>query len=235
MQQAEIKNMIIAEYHQAEGGSDFNMTVNVLIADDDALIREGLKIILDMDDEFNVAGCASDGLEAVRICSERGTDIDVVLLDVRMPVMNGLDAAREISEKTKVKPLILTTFDDDDFIMKALKSGARGYLLKNTPPEGIKNAIKVVNQGGTVMQNSVMEKVREGLVSDLNSTLNSDIFSDREMDIVRLISEGLTNREIASRLFITEGTVKNHVTSIMNKIGLEHRTQIAIYYLKGGK
>ncbi len=149
--------------------------------------------------------------------------------------MDGLQASREISEKTTVKPLILTTFDDDDFILTAVKNGSRGYLLKNSSPDRIMDAIKMVYEGGIVMQDSVMKKIREELVTNPKVKIAEDLFSDREMDIIKLISKGLANREIAKKLYVSEGTVKNYITSILNKTGLEHRTQIAIYYLTGSK
>ena len=209
------------------------MAIKVLIADDDALIREGLKIILQLDDRFEVAGCVENGLQAVEFCSRE--KVDVALLDVRMPVLNGLQAAREIASKTSAKPLILTTFDDDEFIINAVKSGARGYLLKNNSPDRIKDAVKLVSEGGTVMQDVVLDRIREQLSSGTRTKIDESLFSDRELDIIRLISKGLSNREIAGELFMSEGTVKNYITSILNKTGLEHRTQIAIYYLTGSK
>ncbi|RJE47478.1 MULTISPECIES: response regulator transcription factor [unclassified Dehalobacter] len=207
------------------------MPIKVLIADDDMLIREGLKIILQNDERFEVCACAENGLQAIQSCQSQ--EVDIALLDVRMPVMDGLQASREISEKTTVKPLILTTFDDDDFILTAVKNGSRGYLLKNSSPDRIMDAIKMVYDGGIVMQDSVMEKIREELVTSPKVKIAEDLFSEREMDIIKLIAKGLANREIARMLFVSEGTVKNYITSILNKTGLEHRTQIAIYYLTG--
>lgn len=209
------------------------MSIRVLIADDDVLVREGLKVILELDGDFEVVGCVDNGFEAVKLC--RQEHVDVALLDVRMPVMDGLQAAKEIAEHTSAKPLILTTFDDHDFIVNAIKNGAKGYILKNTPPDIMKNAIKLVRDGGTVMQDTVLDKLRYELNGGRRAKVDTGLFSPRELEIMELISKGLSNKEIASRLYISEGTVKNHITSILNKTGLEHRTQIAIYYLKGGK
>ncbi|HOJ11040.1 MAG TPA: response regulator transcription factor, partial [Clostridiales bacterium] len=165
---------------------------------------------------------------------------DIVLMDIRMPVMDGLAAAKSISSGTSVRPLILTTFDDDEFIINAIKSGAKGYLLKNNPPERMKDAIKLVHDGGTVMQDAVMDKLKESIdgiditkkksKGSIADTLFSR-FSEREMEVIELISKGMSNKEIAGKMFISEGTVKNYITSVLNKTGLEHRTQIAIYYL----
>jgi DNA-binding NarL/FixJ family response regulator len=209
------------------------MGIKIIVADDDSLIRESLKIILGMDDNFEVLACVEDGLKAVEFCSNN--TVDVALLDVRMPVLNGLQAAREISDKTGTKTLILTTFDDDDFIVEAVKYGASGYLLKNNPPDKIKDAIKLVYSGTTVMQDVVMDRIRNGLASGQAGKIDKSLFTERELEIMECISKGLSNKEISGKLFISEGTVKNYITSILNKTNLEHRTQIAIYYLNGGK
>lgn len=209
------------------------MPIKVLIADDDVLIREGLKILIQLDERFEVTACVENGLQAVEYCTRE--PVDVALLDVRMPVMTGLQAAREISARTAAKPLILTTFDDDNLIFDAVKSDVRGYLLKNSTPDRIKDAIKLVYEGGTVMQDVVMEKIKEGLVSQRPGKIDETLFSERELEVIRLVAKGLSNKEIAGQLYMSEGTVKNHVTSILGKTGLEHRTQIAIYYLTGSK
>jgi len=222
--------------------------INVLIADDDGLIREGLRVILDLDERFHVVATVVNGRQAVDFCSRE--KVDVALLDVRMPDMGGLEAAARIAEAGTARPLILTTFDDDELVVEAIKSGARGYLLKNATPDRIKDAIHMVASGGTVMQDVVLDKIRERLASARthdtakdgaeNQTGDSrpngfraDLFSDRELDVIKAISKGLSNREIADQLFMSEGTVKNHITSILSKTGLDHRTQIAIYYLTG--
>lgn len=208
------------------------MAIKLIIADDDSLIRESLRIILGMDDSFDVLACLEDGLKAVEFCSNN--IVDVALLDVRMPVLNGLQAAREISDRTKTKILILTTFDDDDFILEAVKCKASGYLLKNNTPDKIKDAIKLVYSGTTVMQDVVMDRIRNGLSSNPSNKIDKSLFTERELEIMECISKGLSNKEISGKLFISEGTVKNYITSILDKTGLEHRTQIAIYYLRGG-
>jgi len=208
------------------------MQIKLLIADDDALIREGLNIILGLDPDFEIVACVKNGLEAVEFCTLYS--VDVALLDVRMPVMDGVQATREICAKTQTKPLILTTFDDEKFITEAIQYGAKGYLLKDTPPDKIKAAIRMVHGGNTVMQDAVLSKLIEGLGTKKRSTIDKSLFSERELGIMELISKGLSNREIAKQLYITEGTVKNYITSILNKTGLEHRTQVAIFYINGG-
>jgi DNA-binding NarL/FixJ family response regulator len=208
------------------------MAIKVLIADDDILIREGLKIILSLDEEFEVVDSVQNGLEALEKC--KAEHVDVALLDVRMPVMNGVEAVEKITMETTTKTLILTTFDEDEYIFKALKNGARGYLLKNNSPEKIKDAIKTVFSGNTVMQDGILDKFTQGLKNPKpEMILKEDSFTQREIDIIKAIADGLCNKEISSKLYISEGTVKNYITSILSKTGLKHRTQIAIYYLKG--
>jgi DNA-binding NarL/FixJ family response regulator len=208
------------------------LPVRLLIADDDSLIREGLKIILSMDEDFEVVSCVENGQKAVEYCLKE--DVDIALLDVRMPIMNGVQAVKEISTRSKTKTLILTTFDDDEFIIEAVKNGAKGYLLKNNTPDSIKDAIKMVYAGNSVIQDVILEKLREGLISN-KSKLDKTLFSERELQIMELISKGLSNREISNSIYISEGTVKNYITSILDKTALQHRTQIAVYYLKNGK
>jgi DNA-binding NarL/FixJ family response regulator len=207
------------------------MAIRILIADDDALIREGLKIVLGADPDLEVAATAANGFEAVQACL--AANIDVAVLDIRMPLMNGVQASGEICRKTAAKPLILTTFDDEEYVLEAIKNGARGYLLKNTPPDRIRDSIKFVHSGGTVMQDKMLDAVKNELNRGSTGRIDRSLFSDRELEVIEYIAAGLSNKEIGKKLFISEGTVKNHVTSILDKTGLEHRTQIAIYYLKG--
>jgi DNA-binding NarL/FixJ family response regulator len=207
------------------------MPIRVLIADDDALVREGLRVIFQMDDRFEVAAVAANGAEAVEACVRR--KVDVALLDIRMPVMDGVAAAEEISARTKTRALILTTFDDDELVARAITHGARGYLLKSSTPDRIKDSVRMVAEGGTVLQDAAMDKLRGRLSAPKAGQLPEGLFSEREIDVIKAIAEGLSNKEIAGRLFMSEGTVKNHVTSILDKTGLDHRTQIAIYYLTG--
>jgi len=206
------------------------MKIRLLIADDDSLIRESLKIILGMDENIEIVDTVDNGLKAVEMCTRN--PIDIALLDIRMPILNGVEAAKEIAEKTNCKPLILTTFDEDDYIKDAIKNGAKGYILKNNSPEKIINAIKTVYSGNTVMQDEILDKIKEGLNYKKNY-IDESIFTERELDIIKAIAEGLSNKEISCKLFISEGTVKNYITNILSKTNLKHRTQIAIYYLKG--
>jgi DNA-binding NarL/FixJ family response regulator len=218
------------------------LKIKVLIADDNSFIREGMKIILTSFDEFDVVGTVGDGAEALEFCLNN--EVDVALLDVRMPNMNGVEATRALTERTKVKPLILTTFDDDEYILDAVKFGARGYLLKNNDPERIRDAIKSVYNNHHVLQDVVLDKIKSNLLANAAPAHPADaatghrhidrtLFTEREQDIMAQIAKGLSNKEISKKLFISEGTTANYITSILNKTGLEHRTQIAIYYLTG--
>lgn len=209
------------------------MKIKLIIADDNSFIREGMKIILSTYDEFEVLATVDDGKEAVDYC--KNNEVDVALLDVRMPNMNGVEATKLLTEQTNTKPLILTTFDDDEYIMDAIKNGAKGYLLKNTEPEVIRDAIKGVYKGNSIIQDVVLEKIKSNLAEYKNqeSKIDTSLFTERELSIMSLIAKGLSNKEISKQLFISEGTIANYITSILNKTGLGHRTQIAIYYLTG--
>jgi DNA-binding NarL/FixJ family response regulator len=209
------------------------MKIKVIIADDNSFIREGLKIILSTYAEFEVLVTVNDGKEAVDYCLKH--EVDIALLDVRMPNMNGVEATKLICEQTNTKPIILTTFDDDEYILDAIKNGARGYLLKNNDPEQIRDAMKSVMNGNSIIQDVILEKIKSNL-SETNTTetkINLNLFTEREREIMSLIARGFSNKGISKELFISEGTIANYITSILGKTGLEHRTQIAIYYITG--
>ncbi|MGG4342440.1 response regulator [Paenibacillus lautus] len=210
------------------------MRIKVIIADDNSFIREGMKIILATFDEFDVVATVEDGQEAVAYCEAH--EVDVALMDVRMPNLNGVEATKQLTERTKTKTLILTTFDDDEYITDAILNGAKGYLLKNNDPERIRDAIKTVYHGHHVLQDVVLDKIKSGLKPDKEDSgtkFDRSLFTERELDIMALIAKGLANKEISKKLFISEGTIANHITSVLSKTGLEHRTQIAIFYLTG--
>lgn len=217
----------------AERKCQWKMKITVMIADDNSFIREGLKIILTTYEEIEVAGTVNDGAEAVDFC--RRHNVDIVLLDIRMPNMNGVEAAKRITEETSTKPIILTTFDDDDYILDAIRNGAKGYLLKNTEPERIRDAIKTVYSGNSILQADVLEKIKLNLKEEKTAHVKVDkkLFTERELGIMALIAKGLSNKEISKQLYISEGTTANYISAILGKTGLEHRTQIAIYYLTG--
>jgi len=205
--------------------------IRILIADDDAIIREGLKMMIESQPDFEFLCAVNDGQQAYEMCQKLKPD--VTLLDIRMPVMDGIQAAEAIMTEKLSIPLLLTTFDESDLILRALKAGVNGYILKNSPAERILSAIRVINTGGTVFQADILEFIR-GRVSQNASEnkLFELMLSARELDIVKAIAEGLSNKQIGEKLFISNGTVRNHISTILEKTGLEHRTQIAIHYLK---
>ena len=204
--------------------------IKVIIADDSDFVRDGMKIILDVDPDFEVLGCAANGREAIELAEKEKPD--VFLMDIQMPVMDGIDATKIIAERGLGKVLILTTFDDDDLVKRALKNGAKGYLIKNHTPEHLKQMIKSVYNGAGVMDENILETLANQSAS---TSFELGNYTERELDIIKAVAEGLSNKEIAAKLFISEGTVKNYITTILAKEGLSHRTALAVYYLTGRK
>ena len=209
--------------------------IKVIIADDSDFVRDGMKIILDVDDDFEVLGVASNGKEAIELAKKEAPDI--FLMDIQMPEMDGIEATKLIVEEGLGKVLILTTFDDDELVKQALKNGAKGYLIKNHTPEHLKQMIKSVYFGTGVMEEREMESLAAGnnVTSGLSEGFDASPYSLRELEIIKAVAEGLSNKEIAGKLFISEGTVKNYITGILSKEGLSHRTALAVYYLTGKK
>ena len=206
--------------------------IRVMIADDSDFVRDGMKIILDVDDDFEVTGCAANGKEACEIAEKDPPD--VFLMDIQMPVMDGIEATKYITEHKLGKVLILTTFDEDELVQAALKNGAKGYLIKNHTPEHLKQMIRSVYYGTGVMEESILENLA-GRTEAVNAGFNAEEFTARELEMIKAVAEGLSNEEIAEKLFLSKGTVKNYITSILSKAGLSHRTALAVYYLTGKK
>lgn len=206
--------------------------IKVIIADDSDFVRDGMRIILSVDEEFQVLGCAKNGKEALDLAKIEKAD--VILMDIQMPEMDGIEATAEIVKRRLGKVLILTTFDDDDLVEKAIKSGADGYLIKNHTPDQLKQMIKSVYHGVNILDGQVFSKFTDSGIK-ANIGFDSSIFTARELDIIKSIAEGLSNKEIAEKLYISEGTVKNHISTILEKGQLSHRTQVAVYYLTGRK
>ena len=214
--------------------------IKVIIADDSDFVRVGMKIILDVDEDFEVLGAAANGREAIELAERNKPDI--FLMDIQMPKMDGIEATKYIVEHGLGKVLILTTFDDDDLVQQALQNGAKGYLIKNHTPDHLKQMIRSVYNGTGVMEESILESLAgkagsgDGIAADsIGAGFNAEGYSERELDIVKAVAEGLSNKEIAAKLFISEGTVKNYITSILAKENLSHRTALAVYYLTGRK
>lgn len=213
------------------------MEITVVIAEDQTIVRQGLAMIVGGMEGVRVVAEAADGREALEAC--RQYHPDVVLMDIKMPRMNGVEATHAIKQAfPKIHVLILTTFDEEDFIFDALRNGAAGYLLKDATPAKIEEAIREVMRGGAVMEPMVAQKVverlrrqKEGRREKEKRELLSRL-TEREIEIVRLIGEGKSNQEIAEQLYLTQGTVKNHISSILGKLDLRDRTQIAIFALR---
>lgn len=204
--------------------------IKIAIIDDSDFVRDGLKIILEMDPEFEVVGVGENGQQALELM--RANKTDVVLMDIEMPVMDGIEATKYITKEGLGKVLVLTTFDDDKLIQKAIQNGAKGYLIKNHTPDKIKQMIKALHSGGNILDEKVFEKLTGGEINLANG-FDGSLFTPRELEIIKEIAVGLSNKEIAQKLYISEGTVKNHISSILEKTNMTHRTQIAIYYLTG--
>ena len=206
--------------------------IRILLVDDQRLMREGLRILLELEPDLEIAGEATNGQEALDAYAE--IEPDVVLMDVRMPGMDGVEATWRLRERwPSALVIILTTFDDDEYVFEGLRAGARGYLLKDVSGHDLAGAVRTVAAGGALIEPSVARRVvaefarmappvrqpDEGLAEPL---------SEREREILRLVAQGLTNREIADRLSLAQGTVKNYVTTILQKLGARDRTQAAL-------
>lgn len=207
------------------------MGIKVLIVDDDALIRDSLKMILELGGEIEIVGLCSNGKEAMQFCCDNV--VEVVLMDIRMPICDGIEGTKKIKALyPNIKILILTTFQDDEYIFKALKNGAHGYMLKNTPSIKIKEIIQQVYNGNMMIHADLTHKLTQMLSNDDEKDLTIYGLTDREIEIIKLVSTGLSNKEISEALYLGESTVKNYITIILDKLSLRDRTQLAVFYLK---
>ena len=214
--------------------------INILIADDQALIRESLQIILSAYDEINVIGVAEDGMEVMK--QLKTCHPDVILMDIRMPHLDGVLCTKQVKERyPHIKIIILTTFDDDDFIFSALKYGASGYILKGVSREELYQAILTVNSGGAMINPDIATKVFKifSRMAQSNFAIQVEEGSTGELSkvdwkIIQQIGFGLSNKEIASKLYLSEGTVRNYLSNILSKMNLRDRTQLAIWAVKTG-
>jgi NarL family two-component system response regulator LiaR len=208
-------------------------SIRILITDDHAVVREGLRTLIGTEPGMEVVGEAEDGFEAVqKACNLKP---DVILLDMVMPRMDGLEAINEIKrECPEARILVLTSFSDDEKVFPAIKAGARGYLLKNAAPERLLNAIRDVHQGKPSMSSDIAKKLMHELQRSSELPPTEEPLTQREMDVLRLVAQGLSNQEIAEVLVLGEGTVRSHVSNILAKLHLANRTQAALYALREG-
>ncbi|MEM6436088.1 MAG: response regulator transcription factor [Cyanobacteria bacterium P01_D01_bin.115] len=207
--------------------------IRVLLVDDQAILRQGLQALLNLEDDIQIVGEAGHGREALAVIQRSLTTlnaVDLVLMDIRMPVMDGVAATREILRQfPTIKVLVLTTFDDDELVQQAVQAGAVGYLLKDTPSEEVAQAIRAVHRGYAQFGPGIFQKMRPQTVPSKPAVpLGFDDLTPRELEVLALIGQGASNREIAQALFLSEGTVKNHVTNILSRLNLRDRTQAAL-------
>ena len=212
--------------------------INVILIDDQQIIREGLKMLLSLYDDINIVAEGTDGSEALELIEKYNPD--VLLMDIRMPIMNGVEATKLVKEKyPDIKILILTTFNDNDYIFDSLKNGANGYLLKDAGSDEIIDAIKNVYKGNLLIHANIANKLTQVLnnnnnndVSQKEVSIDLNILTPREKEVANLVAKGFNNKEICSTLFLSEGTVKNYVTRILDKLELKSRTELAILISK---
>jgi DNA-binding NarL/FixJ family response regulator len=209
------------------------MAIRVLVVDDQALFREGLETLLSVHEDIEVVGQASNGQEAAEVALQ--VFPDVVLMDVRMPILNGVRATRRLKRALpSCRVIVLTTFDDDEYVFDALRAGAAGYLLKDVPSARLVEAIRATARGDSILEPSVAAKVIaeftrvSSIVTATQMEQLVEPLSERELEILNWIARGASNKEIADQLFIAEGTVKNHVTHVLGKLGVRDRTQAAL-------
>jgi DNA-binding NarL/FixJ family response regulator len=209
--------------------------MRVIICDDQALIRDSLEMLLSLDKDIDVVGQAQDGAEALELVAQHQPEL--VLMDLKMPGMNGIEATRQIrAHHQAVKVLVLTTYDDDEWVFDAIRAGAAGYLLKDTPREGVIKAVKGTVEGKSFVDPAVAGKLLGQVASQQTqpATLITANLTEREIDVLQLLARGLTNADIAARLYLSEGTVRNHVSAILTKLEVSDRTQAAVIAIRHG-
>lgn len=209
--------------------------MKVIVCDDQAIVRDGIVMLLKLEPDIDVVGVAEDGAEAVEMVADR--EPDLVLMDLKMPIMNGVEATRQITMRyPEVKVVVLTTYADDEWVFDAIRAGASGYLLKDTPREELVRAVRGTVTGKTYVDPSIAGKVLEHVSAQHTqpATLITSKLTERELEVLRLIAKGLSNAEIAGRLFLSEGTVRNHVSAILAKLGVCDRTQAAVIAIQHG-
>ena len=213
------------------------MSIGVLIVDDQAMIRTGLKMIIEAENDITVVGEAGDGAQALSATEKLQPDL--VLMDIQMPVMDGLNATRQITRKfgDRTRVMILTTFERDDYIFEALSAGASGFILKNSPPEDLITAIRVIAEGNALFAPSVTKRIISEFAHHPSPSVCDEklkLITDREKEVLLLVAKGNTNSEIADHLFVSEATVKSHISSIFTKLDFRDRVQAVIFCYECG-
>jgi NarL family two-component system response regulator LiaR len=208
-------------------------TIRLLIADDHGIVRKGIKALLATEKDMQVVGEAENGAEAVQKAATLRPD--VVLMDLVMPEMDGIEATRRITaEQPETRILVLTSFAADDKVFPAVKAGALGYLLKDSTPDQLLEAIRQVHRGEPSLEPSIARKVLQELSRPGQGKQTTEPLTERELDVLRLIAQGMSNKEIAAKIFVAEWTVRSHVSNILGKLHLASRTQAALYALRSG-
>ena len=211
--------------------ADLAMPIRVAIVDDDGLVRDGLSAILETHADIQVVGTAANGQDGVAMCRAAGPD--VVLLDVRMPVMDGVEATERIKKTVpSVKVVILTTFNDTEFIRRAVSCGAEGYILKSSDADTIVESIRAVQRGQSVFGSEVADRLKAIIRPGRDGSPRGVGLAPRESEVLKLIAEGLSNKEIAGALNLSDGTVRNYVSDLLVKLEVRDRTQLAIFYYR---
>lgn len=209
--------------------------MKILICDDQAIVRDGLELLLNLEHDIEVVGLAQDGAEAVDLVARHAPDL--VLMDLKMPGMNGIEATRQIhTHHPEVHVLVLTTYDDDAWVFDAIRAGAAGYILKDTPREEVIQAVRGTVAGKSFVDPDVAGKLLGHVANRQTQPASqlTDQLTEREVDVLRLLARGLTNADIATKLYLSEGTVRNHVSAIYTKLDVDDRTQAAILALRHG-
>ncbi|HSO13419.1 MAG TPA: response regulator transcription factor [Anaerolineales bacterium] len=209
--------------------------MKILLCDDQAVIRDGLEMLLSLERDIQIVATAQDGAEAVELAAQKQPDL--ILMDLKMPGTNGIEATRQIRANFPgIKVLVLTTYDDDEWIFDAIRAGASGYLLKDTPREKIVEAIRGTIAGRSFVDPAVAGKLLNQVASNQTqpASLLMEKLTLREVDVLRLVAKGLNNGEIAKQLHLSEGTVRNHISAILGKLGVSDRTQAAVIAIQHG-
>jgi DNA-binding NarL/FixJ family response regulator len=209
--------------------------MKILLCDDQAVIRDGLEMLLKLEGDFEIVGAAQDGAEAIELTAQKRPDL--ILMDLKMPGTNGIEATREIRAKfPEVKVLVLTTYDDDEWLFDAIRAGASGYLLKDTPRHRIVEAIRGTVEGRSFLDPAIAGKLISQVAGNQKqpASLLAEKLTERELDVLRLLARGYNNSGIAGQLHLSEGTVRNHVSAILEKLGVSDRTQAAVIAIQHG-